>query len=541
MAKLEATAAVSANALAALVKLLGSVTSASITGLNGKAPPGADGFILKSGTEQVTVTGTGFSYLPVVSVPLAGNIAGLEYSSGGKLQYKLTELTLKVADAPKLLTNPLLVFSGDDTLIGSAFADTLNAGGGFSNTVRGGGGNDTLEGGVSGTNTADYSDKKANEGISVTLSPTAAVKVKVGASEVDTINHFQNITGGAGGDVMNGDFRDNVFLGNAGNDKLFGGAGDDGLRGGAGDDVIKPGLSRLYGDTIDGGLGNDTADFSDMMGAVVLNLGVKRTDVTYWSDAFVGGKFAGYAGGIENIVGGAGDDKLTGDAGANRLTGGAGSDTLNGGGGIDLASFSDKTAGVTITLKDGAELKVVLGKETDTLIAIESLEGGKGNDAFNGDKQSNTLYGRNGTDVLRGGEGNDTLWGGQGNDLLTGGNLTDRLKADKFVFDLAPSVANGFDTITDFGVADDRIRLQIEDFSALAGPKDTAVTANELFIGTKATGLAARTVDQHLIYDKGTGELFYDADGRGAGAMIKFAVLQGSPDNLSATSFELFV
>jgi Ca2+-binding RTX toxin-like protein len=59
--------------------------------------------------------------------------------------------------------------------------------------------------------------------------------------------------------------------------------------------------------------------------------------------------------GIENVVGGSGNDVLTGDAGANVLDGGLGNDTLNGGGGAD-------------TLIGGA--------------GNDSMTGGAGNDTF---------------------------------------------------------------------------------------------------------------------------------------------------------------
>ena len=46
----------------------------------------------------------------------------------------------------------------------------------------------------------------------------------------------------------------------------------------------------------------------------------------------------------------------------------------------------------------------------------------------------------------------------------------------------------------------------------------------------------ALTGDQKILYDRGTGFLWYDADGAGAGAAIKLAGL-GAGKALSATDF----
>ena len=86
----------------------------------------------------------------------------------------------------------------------------------------------------------------------------------------------------------------------------------------------------------------------------------------------------------------------------------------------------------------------------DLLIAFhngQEVDGGDGNDV---------LIGLGGSNLLKGGAGNDKLAGQGGDDLLTGG-----AGGDLFIF----TSGHGTDTITDFAVGRDRIRLDIPDLN----------------------------------------------------------------------------
>ena len=50
------------------------------------------------------------------------------------------------------------------------------------------------------------------------------------------------------------------------------------------------------------------------------------------------------------------------------------------------------------------------------------------------------------------------------------------------------------------------------------------LNSNAFFAGT-----AAHDADDRIIYDQASGNLYYDADGNGAGAALLFATLQGAP------------
>lgn len=130
-----------------------------------------------------------------------------------------------------------------------------------------------------------------------------------------------------------------------------------------------------------------------------------------------------------------------------------------------------------------------------------------------------TLNGLRGDDLLSGGQGRDTLSGGAGSDRLDGGtgrdDLTGGAGADSFILRAAEG-----DRINDFG-ATDRLVLDGRPFLVLG----KAISAAEFH-----TGAAAETADQHLIYDRDTGRLWFDSDGNGAAAAKLLAQLQGLPE-----------
>ncbi len=118
------------------------------------------------------------------------------------------------------------------------------------------------------------------------------------------------------------------------------------------------------------------------------------------------------------LEGGAGNDSLAGNGGDDLLRGGEGDDVLDGGSGVDTADYSDASTDLTI------DLGLVSAQDTgaagmDTLVNVETVLGGSGNDVLTGNDADNTLEGGLGDDVLEGGDGFDVLRGGAGNDSLS--------------------------------------------------------------------------------------------------------------------------
>jgi Ca2+-binding RTX toxin-like protein len=134
-------------------------------------------------------------------------------------------------------------------------------------------------------------------------------------------------------------------------------------------------------------------------------------------------------------------------------------------------------------------------------------------DVMNGTENLDGLYGMGGNDTIYGNGGPDVIAGAAGNDRLYGGE-----GADIFFFDAKLNAKTNVDRIMDFNPTDDAINLSRHVFSKL---KAARTLKDDAF----HTGKKAHDASDRIIYDKGTGSLYYDPDGNGSAAQIKFAVL----------------
>ena len=188
--------------------------------------------------------------------------------------------------------------------------------------------------------------------------------------------------------------------------------------------------------------------------------------------------------------------------------------------GTKLGIF-DKQAIASLYGRPGSQGTQVLSyhwdKSTQTLTqtgfeTAESMRGTAIKDVLNGSGGDDRLLGFTGDDVLIGGEGRDTLIGGKGHDT--------------FVFTAMPGDKNA-DVIKDFGGADDTLKLSRSAFSAIS---ETGVLHEASF----RNGRMADKAEQRIIYDDGNGgSLYYDPDGSGPIAQIKFAEI-GNYSGLTA-------
>jgi Ca2+-binding RTX toxin-like protein len=163
-------------------------------------------------------------------------------------------------------------------------------------------------------------------------------------------------------------------------------------------------------------------------------------------------------------------------------------------------------------------------------------EGGGGGSMVISAVENFTLYGAGslitgdaGANELRGGDGrfgglanyNDTINGAGGNDTLFGG-----LGNDHFVFDQTPGAANA-DLITDFATNADKIHLDARVMSALGTTGAFSIADVRFYAASGAS--SGHDADDRVVYDTTTGNLWYDADGSGAGSAQLIATLQGAP------------
>ncbi len=161
----------------------------------------------------------------------------------------------------------------------------------------------------------------------------------------------------------------------------------------------------------------------------------------------------------------------------------------------------------------------------------DRIKGGAGNDYIRGGAGNDRLFGNEGKDALIGGTGNDFLYGGAGDDILTGG-----MGKDRFIFgDGTPfnAASLGIDRINDFTPGEDSIGLNKATFDIFKqdfGSNFAIVTDD----ASAATSTAA------IVYNSGSGSLFYNTNGidAGFGTGGQFASLFGQP-TLSVCDFKL--
>ena len=194
---------------------------------------------------------------------------------------------------------------------------------------------------------------------------------------------------------------------------------------------------------------------------------------------------------------------------------------------IDLRAGKFSQLGNPITLSDGSlqhdNVAIAYG------VTIEKGCGGGGRDTIIGNHRSNVLKGNGGDDTLQGGVGNDKLFGGGGDDRLKGGSGN-----DGFWFNAPLNDSGNVDRITDFAVADDTIRLDNDVFDAFA-TANVALSAGAFHGAPGAT--EAHDANDRIVYDRNTGNLYYDPDGTEVAEVTLFATLTGAPSITAADFF----
>lgn len=330
---------------------------------------------------------------------------------------------------------------GADELYGEDGDDSIYGGAGDGNdSLYGGSGDDWLFGGgwTDHFDGGEGSDWVSYEGM------TNAVRIDLNTGFAtfpgqtwtrETMTGVENLVGTAFSDTLIGDGQANVLRGGNGDDNLYGRDGDDVLQGGRGDNYLS------------GGTGTDTADYSSL-GAVVADLSAGTVEHGAYTDRLSSIEKLIFGTGADSIVGSSRADDLDGGGGANNIKAGAGNDTLHlrpGDASLDGGSGADWL----VDDRDYDDFAGFIGSETligytgiyqryfgpvdpttiinlqsrtaqyltpdpvgmSTLVGIENVRTGAGNDRVIGSSGRNTIDVGTGANYVESGAGDDTIYG----------------------------------------------------------------------------------------------------------------------------------
>jgi Ca2+-binding RTX toxin-like protein len=419
-----------------------------------------------------------------------------EYGGGGWMSYA-TGIYGGFTIANSVVIENATSGTGNDTLTGNNVANVLNGNLGV-DVMTGLGGNDIY---IADALT-DQEIELAGQGSDIVYA-LADHALTVGSSieRLSAIDWSQtsalNLTGN---DIAN------LIEGNAGANVINGGGGADRMVGFGGNDIY---VADNAGDIITESAGQGT-DIVYAVASYALNAGasVERLSAIDWTQTSA-----------MNLTGNEIAQLVEGNAGANVLNGAGGADTLVGFAGNDIYVVDNAgdmvfegAGGGTDTVYAVANFTLNAGAQVERISSIDWSQTGALD--LGGNELANTLEGNAGANTLNGGGGNDVLVGFGG--------------ADNFAFTTALGAGN-VDLIADFQGGTDKIQLDDAVFSGIGGLG--TLNANAFFAGS-----AAHDADDRIVYNSSTGQLFFDADGNGAGAAVLFATLQGAP-SLSASDF----
>ena len=333
------------------------------------------------------------------------------------------------------------------------------------------------------------------------------------------------------------------LIGTAGADNLIGTSNADTIDGNAGNDSIKAG----EGDNIVYmGDGNDRVTTGNGNNSIFAE--TTNTDSDDGNDTVTTGN------GADFIAPGTGDDVVKAGNGNNTVIGGSGNDKITTGSGDDTINT------------DGYYAEDGVGGEGDDTIST-----GAGNDYIVAGKGNDIVKAGDGNDHIVLGDGFDTVWGGNGNDIFEFDTLpTNSANSASSTTTSASANSNGglnfstgaagssggsggiamttggtssssnaatVTTIKDFnagknGSVVDQLVLDSSVFEAFSTDLlPDGLTATNFLKGKGLTGPSSNEtgVDDYLIFDTGSGRLYYDADGnQSESETILIAVLKGN-------------
>ena len=497
---------------------------------------------------------------------------------------------------------------GNDSINGSGNNDTINAGAGndsasgaagndqflvaatgeqtFSDTIEGGSGNNSISftGGIAVTAEFDFdiiSDvlllNNAGDGLGVARN-IGFVAIAESTNQIITIDlndstapiaitnnansatSLFSISSGSAADSLSGSNGNDTIASGANNDSLTGGDGDDRFVNSAGADVVNDfgfggndeviissgattATTIVAANTVSAVSSNAGTLNASTVSAIQLNANSVISFANLGGSNGVNLNASSQTSNAVVLIGSAQSDTITGGDGNDELSGRTGNDRLDGGKGNDL-----------ILANDGND----------------SVFAGDGNDNVNGGQSDDLIDGGNGDDNLEGGTtGNDTINGGVGADIIIGSTGNDNLSGDAgmdiFSFSapnlslpaLAGTAATlievaariGTDTITDYVVADDGLRLSRAVFGTDIGTVGSSLLNGTNFISIAndtANSLNFTGVNNGFIYNQQTDCLYYSVSDLSATTLaaaiagnLVTQIAQFNDTNLASSEFSI--
>ena len=270
-----------------------------------------------------------------------------------------------------------------DTIYGKAGDDSISGGNG-DDRIFGGPGNDTIDAGSGASDRVLYEDLASSDPVTVDISNSGnssgfnRAAVSTATQGTDSIMGFEILVTTTGNDLItvNSVATANNLL------YLFANSGNDTI-------IVNPGDHAILADYQHG----------STLGGVTVDLRAGTAVDPFGTDSLVG---------VRGINGSDQNDIILGSDFNDRFRGRQGDDYMDGRGGADLVDYNylGSSQAISVNLAEGRANDGQGG--TDTLIGIEQVRGGLGND---------TIIGGNGSELLRGNGGNDFIDGGNGIDI----------------------------------------------------------------------------------------------------------------------------
>jgi Ca2+-binding RTX toxin-like protein len=235
--------------------------------------------------------------------------------------------------------------------------------------------------------------------------------------------------------------------------------------------------------------------------------------------------------GIENLIGGRGNDTLKGDAQVNRIDGGEGNDTIVAGnrdivmGGKDRDELwaDDSTTSTGFRLKlfsEGTQITAALAGATGAAAGVEVVRGNAGKDAIDASRlglgAAIEAHGLAGNDTFTSGDSRDDFYGDADNDTIVYAGRTSNYvltRTGAASFSIEDRTTHVVDTVHDVEVARFGDGTSI-DLKGIADPRILGTEGPDVLVGDESANRLAAFGGDDVLIGKGSADELDGGTGR---------------------------